>query len=576
VIAFLALLRQRSTKGPYLVVAPLATIPNWMKEFKKWLPDCPVLLYHGMKTEREQMRKLRMQVQKQEQNIFPIIVTSFEVAMVDRVHLQCYNWKFLVVDEGHRLKNRNCRLIKELKQLPSASRLLLTGTPIQNSLDELWSLLNFVNPMIFDSLHVFQSWFNFKNIGKDTEVGDIIGQEQNERVISKLHEILRPFLLRRMKKDVLLSMPPKTEIAVYCGTSHIQREYNRCINDGTLRDCLMSMGIEAAKEVSQTNPHMNLRKTCNHPFLFGEPRDEVSGDYIGVTNPAMLVAASGKFRLLNRMLPLLKERGHKVLIFSQMTKLLDILQDYLEWKGYAFCRIDGSVKVQDRQERIETFNSDPTMFVFLLSTRAGGLGINLQAADTVILFDSDWNPHQDSQAQDRCHRIGQEKPVVVYRLLTVDSVDIEMMEKQISKKKLDRLTISAGNFGRAGERQGESLTLKRLKDLLEDDVKNLSRMTTAAAANNANTGKNSKNSKNSKTATTVDTASTVDSTDGTVNSTGVVSDVCDVKRDISDEELEIILARTNFVSAGVGASREGKMYDVVSTAESAVALGGLF
>lgn len=380
------------------MVAPLATIPNWMKEFKKWLPDCPVLLYHGMKPERELMRAQHMPMAKQELNTFPIVVTSFEIAMVDRSFLQYYNWKFLVVDEGHRLKNRNCRLIRELKQLPSASRLLLTGTPIQNSLDELWSLLNFVNPQIFDSLHIFQSWFNFKNIGRDTDVGDIIGQEQHERVVSKLHEILRPFLLRRMKKDVLLKMPTKTEvylltsctilvtysyfilmqIVVYCGTSHLQRGYNTCIENGTLRECLMSMGIEGAKEVSTTNQNMNLRKVCNHPFLFGEPREEKSGEYIGIANPKMLVAASGKFRLLNRMLPRLKAGGHKVLIFSQMTKLLDILQDYLDWKGYGYCRIDGSVKVNDRQDRIEEFNADPNKFVFLLSTRAGGLGINLQ------------------------------------------------------------------------------------------------------------------------------------------------------------------------------------------------------
>lgn len=146
------------------------------------------------------------------------------------------------------------------------------------------------------------------------------------------------------------------------------------------------MGIEGAKEVSTTNQHMNYRKVCNHPFLFGEPRDEKSGEYIGVVNPKMLVAASGKFRLLNRMLPRLKAGGHKVLIFSQMTKLLDILQDYLEWKEYDYCRIDGSIKVQDRQERIEAFNASPEKFVFLLSTRAGGLGINLQVCGTSISY----------------------------------------------------------------------------------------------------------------------------------------------------------------------------------------------
>jgi ATP-dependent DNA helicase len=241
------------------------------------------------------------------------------------------------------------------------------------------------------------------------------------------------------------------------------------------------MGVEGAKDISQVNMLMNLRKACNHPFLFGEPRTE-SGEFIGESDPSLLRAASGKFQLLGRMLPRLKAEGHKVLIFSQMTKLLDILQDYLDTLGYDYCRIDGQVKVLDRQSSIERFNSDPDMFVFLLSTRAGGLGINLQSADTCIIFDSDWNPHQDSQAQDRCHRIGQDRPVVVYRLLTADSVEIEVMEKQISKKKLDRLTISAGNFSRAGERAGGNLTLRRLKELLEDDVKNLARMTGASVA----------------------------------------------------------------------------------------------
>lgn len=243
-----------------------------------------------------------------------------------------------------------------------------------------------------------------------------------------------------------------------------------------MREALIEMGVEGAKDISQTNMLMNLRKACNHPFLFGEPRTE-RGEFIGESDPSLLRAASGKFQLLGRMLPRLKSGGHKVLIFSQMTKLLDILQDYLDTLGYSYCRIDGQVKVLDRQESIERFNSDPNMFVFLLSTRAGGLGINLQSADTCIIFDSDWNPHQDSQAQDRCHRIGQDRPVVVYRLLTADSVEIDVMEKQISKKKLDRLTISAGNFSQAGERTGGSLTLRRLKELLEDDVKNLARMT---------------------------------------------------------------------------------------------------
>ena len=321
------------------------------------------------------------------------------------------------------------------------------------------------------------------------------------------------------------------------------------------------MGVDGAKDISQHNTLVNLRKVANHPFLFGEPRDK-NGQYIGVSDSRLLVAASGKFRLLNRMLSRLKTEGHKVLIFSQMTKLLDILQDFLDLQSYSYCRIDGSVKMADRQLGIEAFNNDREKFIFLLSTRAGGLGINLQAADTCIIFDSDWNPHQDAQAQDRCHRIGQVNPVVVYRLLTVDSVDIDMMERQIryfpleafrlflcsianisyfSKKKLDRLTILAGNFGRAGERSGENLTLKRLKDLLDDDVKNLSRMSSTAP----------------------------DSAVGTLSA--------EISRfrglDISEEELDLVMNRPKLFSDNstddfdgdyiVGIPPEGQMYDVV-------------
>jgi ATP-dependent DNA helicase len=216
-----------------------------------------------------------------------VVVTSFEICIVDRPFLEHISWQFLIVDEGHRIKNRNCRLVKELKQYPTVSRLLLTGTPIQNNLDELWSLLNFVNPAIFDDLEVFQSWFGFKNIGQDTSVADIISTERQERVVSKLHEILRPFLLRRMKRDVLVKMPPKKEIIVYCGMSSLQRDYYDRVLQNTLRDTLIEMEVEGASSISQNNPAMNLRKVCNHPFLFGEPR-EPSGEYIGGTYVMLL------------------------------------------------------------------------------------------------------------------------------------------------------------------------------------------------------------------------------------------------------------------------------------------------
>ncbi|CAM9596761.1 unnamed protein product [Chrysoparadoxa australica] len=475
VISLIAHLRCMGVNGPFIICAPLATLPNWINEFKKWTPSIATVLYHGPKADRAYLRREQMRPGTATSADFPVVITSYEICIADRAYLSGYNWVYMVIDEGQRIKNMNCRLVRELKQIPTQSRLLLSGTPIQNTLEELWSLLNFINPTIFDDFDVFQSWFGFgKGIGKVNSVDDIVSEEEGGRIVSKLHEILRPFLLRRVKKEVLGDeMPPKQEIVVYAGMTPLQRHYYQLIQEGKLRDALMQIKVEGAKDVSQVNQVMNQRKVCQHPFLFGEPTDPVSGQYVGVKDPEVLIQASGKMALLDRLLRDLKKNGHKVLIFSQMTSMLDILEDYLRHREWGYCRIDGSVDLQDRQRQIDEYNTSDELFVFLLSTRAGGLGINLAAADTCIIYDSDWNPHQDSQAQDRCHRIGQKKSVMVYRLLTTGSVEIDMMEKAISKKKLERMAVQGGDFRKAGRRSRGQLTSVGLRKLLQDDVKDL-------------------------------------------------------------------------------------------------------
>ena len=493
VIALLAHMREKQVRGNFLITAPLATLPNWINEIRKWIPDVPVLLYHGMPEERARLRRTRMGKDVVNTMSFPVVVTSYEIAIIDRPKLDGIPWKYLIVDEGQRIKNKDCRLVRELKRLRTENRLLLSGTPIQNSLEELWSLLNFVNPMIFDDLTVFQSWFGFRNIGKRksgdaTSVEDILDEEENDRIVTKLHEILRPFLLRRLKRDVLKDLvPPKREIILYCGMSTLQQEYYALAKDRRLRDALLEMGLDEAKELTQGRNPMIFRRICVHPFLFGEPRDPRTMEYIGIQNPKLLINASGKLRTLDRLLnkiqsrPALNGGRQRVLIFSQFTSMMDILEDYLlyrsrtsGWGGY--CRLDGATKVEDRAEAIAAFNApDSDKFAFLLSTRAGGLGINLATANTVVLFDSDWNPQMDSQAQDRAHRIGQKNPVTVYRLLTVGSIEIDLMEAAVSKKKLERLSILGGDFGRAGRRSKGDLTLDKIKRLLEDDVKTLTK-----------------------------------------------------------------------------------------------------
>mmetsp|Transcript_11436 Transcript_11436/g.22692 ORF Transcript_11436/g.22692 Transcript_11436/m.22692 type:complete len:794 (-) Transcript_11436:241-2622(-) len=539
VIGAIAHLRTMGVAGPYLVVAPLATLPNWVREFEKWLPTYPVVRYHGTAEYRATLMKNELHPRGRKTSQFPIIVTSYEVAIRDQRRLDSIGeFTYLVVDEGQRLKNHRCALIKGLRSIRAANRLLLSGTPIQNNLDELWSLLNFVNPQIFDDLSVFQSWFGFRSIGKITAESDILAAQQTSSVVSKLHDILRPFLLRRIKLDVLKDMPPKQEVVVYAGRSVLQQSYSRLIDDGTLRDSLMAQNIDGATHLRETNKQMNHRKNSNHPFLFGEPIDSSTGTHVGTAYPHLLVRASGKFALLDRMLRRLHADKHQVLIFSQMTSVLSVMEDYLIHKNWKYCRIDGSTKIDDRQRQMDEFNAmktsgegggrntdDDRIFVFLLSTRAGGLGINLATADTCIIFDSDWNPHQDSQAMDRCHRIGQTLPVAVYRLLTVGSVDIEMMEKQISKNKLARMTIAGGDYRKAGKRSRGDLTSDSLASLLEADIKDLA-------------------------------------------SRGDVEDI-----QIQDEEFEIIMNRKTLFSTSV--APEGKMYDLIDGGSGGDVLGAM-
>jgi ATP-dependent DNA helicase len=537
VIGLIAHLLMQGVSGPFLIVAPLATLPNWVREFEKWLPSQPVVRYHGTGLERDAMMRNELNPKNRRNKDFPFIVTSFETAIRDQNKLaKLADFAYVIVDEGHRLKNHRCMLIRSLKQLNCHNRLLLTGTPIQNTLDELWSLLNFVNPQIFDDLTVFQSWFGFKNIGekgRGSSAEDIIVEERKNQTVTKLHEILRPFLLRRIKTDVLSEMPPKKEIVVYSGMSKLQLGYADLIDKGTLRDELMRQGIEMGRTLSQTNKMMNHRKNVNHPFMFGEPMDPAAGVHIGTSHPQLLVRASGKFALLDRMLTRLFKDGHQVLIFSQMTKVLNIIEDYLAFRNWKYCRIDGSTNIDDRQKAMDVFNAEKTAgvngtinqrddrhFVFMLSTRAGGLGINLTSADTCIIFDSDWNPHADSQAMDRCHRLGQTRPVAVYRLLTCNSVDIEMMEKQISKKKLERMTIAGGDFRKAGRRSQGDITFEKLQSLLVSDIKDMQ---------------------------------------------AKGDDVEDLK--LCDEEFELIMDRKTLFGQGKNAiPGEGKMYDVIDAA----------
>nr|XP_042119060.1 lymphoid-specific helicase isoform X1 [Peromyscus maniculatus bairdii] len=518
-IAIIALMIQRGIPGPFLVCGPLSTLPNWMAEFKRFTPEIPTMLYHGTRQER---RKLVKNIHKRQGTlqIHPVVITSFEIAMRDQNALQHCYWKYLIVDEGHRIKNMKCRLIRELKRFNADNKLLLTGTPLQNNLSELWSLLNFLLPDVFDDLKSFESWFDITSLSETAE--DIIAKEREQNVLHMLHQILTPFLLRRLKSDVALEVPPKREVVVYAPLSNKQEIFYTAIVNCTIanmfgtceketielsptgrpkRRIRKSINYREQDEfpnelerlISQIQPDINRERTivdvnipkesevnlklqnilmlfckcCNHPYLIEYPIDPVTQEF---KIDEELVTNSGKFLVLDRMLPELKKRGHKVLVFSQMTSMLDILMDYCHLRNFTFSRLDGSMSYSGREKNIYSFNTDPDVFLFLVSTRAGGLGINLTAADTVIIYDSDWNPQSDLQAQDRCHRIGQTKPVVVYRLVTANTIDQKIVERVAAKRKLEKLIIHKNHFkgGQSGLSQSKNfLDPKELMELLK-------------------------------------------------------------------------------------------------------------
>ncbi|KAI7781398.1 chromatin remodeling factor 5-1 [Diaporthe eres] len=637
-IGIIGLLReQENYLGPHIIIAPLSTLSNWIAEFQKWAPSIPVLMYHGSPKERENLRKTKLfpnlDRMGKPTNRFPVVCTSYEMVIKDSSSLSRIQWEFIIVDEGHRLKNAEARLFQEICKFRSATRFLITGTPLQNNLKELWSLLHFLMPRIFTDWEAFETWFDFSDLQDEEGTEQFIEDKTKQDLVKKIHTVLQPLLLRRVKADVANYLPKKREYVLYApmtkeqtdlynvitnkkadtrayleqkvverltGTTNtpaasrkatpsssrsvsvvktekeangnstgesafsgknafsllmgqpkkrgrpaknavkpsgnatkrkepptsevstpksarttenstpaqaargrrrkvtrrslklnesdddelsddefeakLAEEYAEDDEAETIGTPESSEEIERAatlelakKEISRKklgNDLMQLRLTCNSPHNFYDPWENAEDI------DESIVTSSGKMLILDRLLPALFERGSKVLIFSQFSTQLDILWDYCaELRGWKTCRISGSVSLADRQAQIEDFNSNPDCKLFILTTRAGGQGINLASADTVILFDSDWNPQQDLQAQDRAHRIGQKRPVIVYRLATKGTVEEDLLMSADAKRRLEKLVIQKGSFKNMGQKKdlNEGVDKETLRSLLLKD-----------------------------------------------------------------------------------------------------------
>ncbi|XP_072206666.1 chromodomain-helicase-DNA-binding protein 6 isoform X5 [Excalfactoria chinensis] len=460
-ITFLSEIFLMGIHGPFLIIAPLSTITNWEREFRTWT-EMNAIVYHGSQISRQMIQQYEMVYRDTQGNPLPgifkfqVVITTFEMILADCPELKKIQWRCVVIDEAHRLKNRNCKLLEGLKLMALEHKVLLTGTPLQNSVEELFSLLNFLEPQQFPSETAFLE-----------EFGDLKTEEQ----VKKLQSILKPMMLRRLKDDVEKNLAPKQETIIEVELTNIQKKYYRAILEKNFS--FLSKGANQHNMPNLINTMMELRKCCNHPYLINGAEEKILEDFRKTHSPEApdfqlqaMIQAAGKLVLIDKLLPKLIAGGHKVLIFSQMVRCLDILEDYLIQRRYTYERIDGRVRGNLRQAAIDRFcKPDSDRFVFLLCTRAGGLGINLTAADTCIIFDSDWNPQNDLQAQARCHRIGQSKAVKVYRLITRNSYEREMFDKASLKLGLDKAVLQ--DINRKGGTNGvQQLSKMEVEDLL--------------------------------------------------------------------------------------------------------------
>ncbi|XP_066586309.1 SWI/SNF-related matrix-associated actin-dependent regulator of chromatin subfamily A containing DEAD/H box 1 homolog [Prorops nasuta] len=534
VIAFLTYLKEsgllQQQDGPHLIVVPSSIKDNWKYELEKWSPDLNVVQYYGSQDDRKEMR---MGWRNGDLDDVDVILTTYNLISStpeERKLFRVMPIQYVIFDEAHMLKNMGTIRYENLVRVNAKHRILLTGTPLQNNLLELISLLIFVMPSMFagkqaDLKSLFSKNPKLPDKKNSGEQQPLFEQEQ----VKNAKQIMRPFVLRRLKSEVLRDLPKKTDTVIRCPLTKKQQ---------SMYKNLLAQFSKEADESNQLNGvgmMIQLRKLANHPLLvrdyYNESRLRIissrlakepaykqkNPDYVfedllwmsdyqinqlthmyksisGFGLPQELIPEAGKLKKLDDLLPLLRKKGHRVLIFSQFTMVLDILEEYLSIRSMSFLRMDGQTPVPERQSLINKYTVDPSIFIFLLSTRAGGLGINLTAADTVIIHDLDFNPYNDKQAEDRCHRVGQTKPVSIIRLLSEDTIEEGMyeiaqeklhLEKQITgdeetentdKKsilKLLKLTLGLDPHNRSLSLSSMKLNISATNGITEDEECNI-------------------------------------------------------------------------------------------------------
>jgi chromodomain-helicase-DNA-binding protein 4 len=455
VIAYMATLIEEHNCFPFLVVVPNSTCANWRREIKQWAPSLRVVTFFGSSAARDMASKYEMFPEGSKELRAHIVVTSYDAATDDscRRIFRGISWAGLIVDEGQRLKNDKSQLYGALNAVKAPFRLLLTGTPLQNNARELFNLLQFLDETIVAAeLEEKYAEMTSANIGE-------------------LHDQIRPFILRRTKAQVLTFLPPLGQIIVPISMSHLQKNLYKSVlakNPELLKALFTSGNIKQQERASLSNILMQLRKCLCHPFVYSREIEERTD--IQAVSHRNLVEASAKLHLLELLLPKLQERGHRVLIFSQFLDMLSIIEDFMDGMQMPYQRLDGTMGSLEKQKRIDQFNApDSPLFAFLLSTRAGGVGINLATADTVIILDPDFNPHQDIQAISRAHRIGQKNKVLCFQLMTRASVEEKIVQMGRKKMALDHVVVEQLDADDVEDKDVESILKFGAAELFKDD-----------------------------------------------------------------------------------------------------------
>jgi SNF2 family DNA or RNA helicase len=400
-------------EGRSLVAAPTSVLRNWISEATRFRPDLRVLFYHGRDRELDPGADLT--------------VTSHALLRLDRDLLASISWDTVVLDEGQAIRNPDTDLARAAYALSAGFRVSLTGTPIENRLIDLWSQLHFLNPGLLGSLLSFEERYI-----RPIQRGEV-------EPLSRLRERIHPFFLRRLKREVAPELPPRTESTLVAELSSSERDLYDALRLAARKDVVEKLQ-KGGTVLAALEALLRLRQAACHPALV----------------PGREATTSSKTELLLSTLETAAADEHKSLVFSQWTSMLDLLEPKLRERGLVFARLDGSTI--DRAGVVDRFQRDPEVSVFLVSLKAGGVGLNLTAADHVFLFDPWWNPAVEEQAFDRAHRIGQEKPVFVYRLVAADTVEERILELQREKRALANLTAGGG---------GPALTRDDLLRLLE-------------------------------------------------------------------------------------------------------------